>query len=116
MTYERIIVCGGRKFEDSTLVHRTLDHYRPRMQALACGGARGVDTFAWDWGWKNNFHCERFMANWKEHGRAAGPIRNQFMLEKFKPTLVLAFPGGSGTGDMVQRADRAGVPVVRIVG
>jgi hypothetical protein len=52
-----------------------------------------------------------FPANWKKHGRAAGPMRNQQMLDEGKPDLVIAFPGGSGTADMVRRAKAAGVPV-----
>lgn len=45
---------------------------------------------------------------------AAGPIRNQHMLDIGKPDVVLAFPGGRGTEDMIRRAEKAGVPVKRI--
>lgn len=38
----------------------------------------------------------------------AGPIRNSFMLA-LGPDLVLAFPGGRGTADMVRQASEAGV-------
>jgi hypothetical protein len=51
------------------------------------------------------------MADWNTHGRAAGPIRNQRMLDEVKPELVVAFPGGRGTADMVRRAREAGVNV-----
>jgi hypothetical protein len=37
------------------------------------------------------------------------------MLDEGKPDLVLAFPGGRGTRNMVGQAKRAGVPV-EIVG
>lgn len=49
-------------------------------------------------------------ADWKRHGRAAGPIRNQKMLEE-KPEMVVAFPGGKGTADMVKKAGQAGIEV-----
>lgn len=45
--------------------------------------------------------------------RAAGPIRDQEMLDKGKPDLVVAFLGNRGTADMVRRAREAGVPVRR---
>jgi formate dehydrogenase assembly factor FdhD len=32
-------------------------------------------------------------------------------LSKGKPDLVVAFPGGRGTADMVRKAQTAGVPV-----
>ena len=48
---------------------------------------------------------------WDELGKKAGPLRNQRMLEEGKPELVVAFPGGGGTKDMVRRAVKAGVSV-----
>jgi len=54
-------------------------------------------------------------ADWETHGRAAGPIRNEKMLT-WKPDLVVAFPGGVGTADLVRRAEAAGVPVQRFLG
>lgn len=46
--------------------------------------------------------------------RSAGPKRNQRMLDKGKPDLVLAFPGGDGTADMVRKAKSAGVPIIEV--
>ena len=51
---------------------------------------------------------------WEKHGKAAGPIRNQFMLEQEKPDLVIAFDGGRGTADMMRRSRRAGVDTIHI--
>lgn len=54
-----------------------------------------------------------FPANWKDHGRSAGPIRNQAMLAT-EPELVIAFWDGKsrGTKDMLARARKAGVECV----
>jgi hypothetical protein len=49
--------------------------------------------------------------DWKRYGNAAGPIRNQRMLE-WGPDLVVAFAGGTGTAGMVALARAAGVPVI----
>lgn len=55
------------------------------------------------------------MADWKKHKKAAGPIRNQLMLdseiEHIEECLLVAFPGGKGTADMVRRAMRFGIEV-----
>ena len=48
------------------------------------------------------------------YGKAAGPIRNQQMLDEGKPDVVIAFPGASGTADMINRAGLTNVPVVRV--
>lgn len=47
-------------------------------------------------------------------GKAAGPIRNQHMIDTAKPDLVVSFPGGAGTADMVRRAKAAGVRVIEV--
>ena len=55
--------------------------------------------------------CTPQPADWKRYGRGAGPARNQAMLVEFNPQLLVAFPGGKGTADMVRRAQKAGVRV-----
>lgn len=55
-----------------------------------------------------------FPADWVTLGKAAGPIRNQQMLDEAKPDWVVAFPGGNGTADMVRRARKAGVKIVEV--
>jgi hypothetical protein len=47
--------------------------------------------------------CFEFVAEWTKYGKAAGPFRNQKMLDVSEPDLVVAFAGGQGTGDMVHR-------------
>lgn len=111
-----VLVCGGRDFEDKELVFSVLDKIRPTF--LVEGGAKGADTLAYLWAKKNLSHENRVTveAEWGKYGKAAGYKRNQKMLDDFKPHLVVAFPGGSGTADMVRRAKRAGVEVREIEG
>jgi hypothetical protein len=79
------------------------------------GGARGADALAASWvrnpGWEGTVEHEQYPAEWSLHGKAAGPIRNQEMLDVGKPDVVYAFPGGRGTADMVRRANKAGIEV-----
>jgi hypothetical protein len=78
------------------------------------GGAPGADSEAGVFARLRHAKEIIYRANWKAHGKAAGPIRNQRMLDEAKPELVIAFPGGRGTADMVRRAEAAGVPVVKV--
>ncbi len=113
-TARRVLVCGGREFKDANLVSKVLAEVfttQPNM-VLACGGARGADALAERWGLVVGVPVCVYHADWKTHGRAAGPKRNQHMLENFKPDLVVEFPGGRGTKDMVRRARAARVPVL----
>lgn len=111
----KVLVCGGRDYSDKMAVWYTLDAFGPpEITSVISGMARGADTFAAEWARKFSFPLQEFPANWKRDGRAAGPIRNQQMLDEGMPDAVIAFPGGKGTADMVQRAEKAGIPVHKI--
>jgi hypothetical protein len=111
----RLLVCGGRTFDDAVRLWRTLDslHRVHGFTALIHGTATGADTLAGTWAKQKKIPVLKFRPDWKRYGnRAAGPIRNQKMLDEGKPDLVVAFKGGSGTRDMMKKARAAGVPVV----
>ena len=110
----RILVCGGRTYSDRQKVYDTLDLLSPPPITVIHGAARGADTLAADWAALRNVPAVWGLADWKAYGRSAGPIRNQRMLNEGKPDLVVAFPGGRGTADMIKRARTAGVPVIEV--
>lgn len=110
----KALVCGGRDFADWRHLQATLEaiHSRRPISLLISGGAKGADDLAARWGLFAKLPVCVFPANWRHIGKAAGPIRNQQMLDHGKPDLVVAFPGGSGTAHMVRIAREAGVEVV----
>jgi hypothetical protein len=110
----RVLVCGGRTFDDQEMLDAALHqiNIETPISLIIQGMARGADLLAKQWAERNGVACIGYRADWKRYGnRTAGPIRNQEMLDDGKPELVVAFPGGKGTLDMVRRADKAGVPV-----
>jgi hypothetical protein len=112
----RVIVCGGRDYDNFARVCTTLDavaRKHPNGFVVVQGGAPGADGLARQWCQSRKVECVTYAADWGKHGRAAGPLRNQQMLDAGADGLV-AFPGGRGTADMVKRAENAGVPVWRI--
>lgn len=86
----------------------------PPDTVIIHGAATGADSLANRWAVVNWVRSEEYPADWKKHGAAAGPIRNQRMIDEGKPDLVVAFPGGKGTADMVSRAKAAGVRVIEV--
>lgn len=110
----RLLVCGGRNFDDFGRLNRQLDALARAQENLTIihGGARGADTMAGNWANRWGHAVLVFRADWNKYGDRAGPIRNQRMLDEGKPDIVVAFPGGRGTADMVRRAQKAGVKVV----
>ena len=113
---QRVIVCGGREYANRDFLFAVLDeaHAANPFEALIHGNAKGADQLADDWAAARSIKTLTFTPLWEEHGKAAGPIRNQEMLDKGNPHMVIAFPGGRGTADMVKRAETKGVPVVRV--
>lgn len=112
----RLLVCGGRDFTDTKLAYCVLDdlHKKRLIGTIIEGDARGADRIAGYWARKNRVTDLKFPADWKAHGRAAGPIRNKKMLDEGKPDMVLAFPGGRGTANMIKQARGAGIEVVAV--
>jgi hypothetical protein len=112
----RVLVCGGRNFSSTKLLFDTLDrlHKEHRFTVVIEGNAKGADRLAGYWARHKGIENKKYPANWRKEGVSAGPKRNQQMLSEGKPELVIAFPGGPGTKDMVYRAKRAGIQVMEI--
>lgn len=107
-----ILVCGGRKYDNPIAMNSFLDavHKRHTIKEIVHGDASGADRMAGRWAENADVKCTAVPADWKRYGRSAGPIRNAEMLKK-DIDIVVAFPGGRGTADMINRAEKAGVKV-----
>ena len=104
-----VLVCGGRKFNGWTAMQRALDRIRPDV--IIHGAAAGADSMAGRYAQENGIECQEFPAEWERYGRSAGYRRNQEMLDEGKPDLVVAFPGGPGTQNMVKISRHQGFDV-----
>lgn len=114
----RVAVCGGRDYgevdtDESAEIYFAIRrlHEATTISALIQGGSRGADRSAAECARGLGIKVVTVPADWRTYGKAAGPIRNQRIINDFKPDLVLAFPGGRGTADMVSRAKNAGIEV-----
>ena len=78
------------------------------------GGARGVDSWAGSFAEEHGYPHIKVTANWGFYHRAAGAIRNSWMLD-LQPDLVIAFhpdlEHSKGTKDTVTKARARGIPV-----
>ena len=109
----KIIVCGGRDYKNLGVVFDALDTLRgdEEIDLVIQGGAPGADEIAATWAKQTGIACHEEPANWKEYGRSAGPIRNALMAD-MGADLLVAFPGGAGTANMIKVAKSAGIPVL----
>jgi hypothetical protein len=112
----RVLVCGGRNYRDQDHVWTFLSELDAKQPIglLIHGAATGADRLAQAWARNRLIPDREFESNWPVDGAAAGPMRNQRMIDEGKPDLVVAFPGGPGTADLIQRAKLHGVKVVEV--
>lgn len=109
----RVLVCGGRDYVDFKRLSEEMESIMP-INLVIDGAARGADDLAHKWAREHGVASCRFPAQWGFYGNRAGPIRNTWMLDYGKPDLVLAFPGGRGTANMVGKAREVGVEVRQV--
>ncbi len=106
----RVLVCGGRKYARRDLVWRFLDRLRAErgISGLIHGAASGADTLAGEWAVARGVPEEAYPILPGEGGFA----RNGRMLQAGGVDMVVHFPGGNGTRDMVRRAEAEGVVAI----
>lgn len=109
----KLLVCGGRSYYDDKRIASVLSGIVGPESIIIHGGAQGADTLAGLWATSQGIHTASVRALWTTHERRAGPARNAAML-LLAPDLCVAFPGGSGTADMVRQCREQGVPVMEV--
>jgi hypothetical protein len=122
MLYRVVLICGSRGFRPEAFMRQALEvwtakHGAPREVVEGCEPT-GIDWLAGHIVvpdvWPDTV-VQHFPADWNRYGRAAGPIRNQQMLDEGAPDAVIAFSvnleSSRGTADMVRRSRNAGLHV-----
>jgi hypothetical protein len=106
----RVLVCGGRHYADLHTLFATLDtlHESFGITRIINGSASGADDLSTKWAQEKLVAFQLYPAEWKKYGRSAGMIRNAFMFRDSDPDMVVAFPGGNGTENMVNVVKKAG--------
>lgn len=98
------------------MINSVMEYIRPWLAKDFClihGGARGLDINIHIWAFFEGCPVIRMDANWDFYGKKAGSIRNGWMLKYAVPDLVVAFPGGVGTADMIKQAQAARIDVFK---
>lgn len=117
----RVIVAGGRDFNDYQLMCARLDHFFQNVdknklvivngdgpglwdKENKCYIAEGADQLAKRYARENNIKIDSYPPDWNKYEKAAGPIRNKQMAEN-ADALVAFDTGGRGTANMIKLAE-----------
>ena len=125
----RIGVVGLRFFNDVEYFNSKLDELVAKMDLggstqviFVSGHASGIDAMVEDYvdvhhKDKSNYSLEIKEADWDEHGKAAGFIRNQEIVDCSHRIIAFWDKESTGTKDTIDKAIAAGkhVKIVRIV-
>lgn len=112
----RVIIAGGRTFDDYALVKEKCELYlseklKTHRVIIVSGHASGADALGERFADEHNLPCELHPADWNRHGRAAGPIRNAEMAG-VADALIAFWDGKSrGTASMIKLAKDKGLQV-----
>jgi hypothetical protein len=112
----RTIIAGSRTITDQTEVDEAIKNSGFTITEVLSGGARGVDTLGEAWANAHSIPYSIFLADWQQHEKAAGPIRNSEMAAN-ADALILVWDGASrGSQDMLTKAIARGLKIhVRLV-
>jgi len=110
-----VLFCGDRNWSNFETIKLVLSSF-PEDTIVVHGDSRGADKISGYLAKQRGLKVIPEPADWTKYGKAAGPIRNQLMLDKYKPTKVIAFhndiKSSKGTKDMINRAINASIPVI----
>lgn len=112
----KVIIAGSRHMPFSMfhLIDEAVKKSNFQVTEVVCGLARGADMFGGKWAVNNSIPVKTFPANWDEHGKAAGPIRNQQMAEYADALIVFIWDGSRGSADMLKRMERMKKPTFAV--
>ena len=111
----KVIIAGGREFNDYGLLCQTCDRMLSQKQrthsiVIVSGTARGADTLGERYAQERGYSIEQYPADWEHEGKAAGFIRNAQMAS-VADALIAFWDGQSkGTAHMIGQARQKSLP------
>ena len=109
-----VAIAGGKQVNDANAVIARLEKTKAKYDDLILvhGGGPGVERIAAQWADRNGVHQVVCKPDWDRHGRAA-PFRRNDELLNLLPKGLIAFPGSGITDNLVDKAVKLGIPVLR---
>ena len=108
----RIIIAGSRSVSESDVREAVQScSWAGFVTAVVSGTARGADTYGEMWAKENRLDIHRYPADWKKHGKRAGPLRNAVMSESAEGLIAVWDGESRGTRSMIDLAAERGLRI-----
>lgn len=116
----KVIIAGSRDAPKHVLdclafVIDQLINKRWEIDEIVSGGCAGPDMAGEDWAIVYGVPVKRFDADWKKHGKAAGPIRNREMADYADAAVVIWDGKSRGSKNMIDEMKKRGKPVEVVI-
>ena len=115
----KVIVAGGRDFNDYKLLKETLNNFQQEygnITEVVSGTAKGADKLGEQYANENNISIKRFVPDWEGLGKKAGHVRNRKMGDYAKEHngMLVAFwdKQSRGTKGMIDYSTKIGLKSV----
>ena len=102
----KVIIAGGRDVTNYELLLEAIAESEYHISEVICGGASGADALGERWARENGVPVEKWDADWKKYGNAAGPIRNRQMAKRGHALIALWDGKSRGTKNMIEEATK----------
>ena len=119
---KRIVVAGCRNYynyeEANVFIEYCIKKNCPNDTViLLSGGCRGADALGERYAKENGLSVEYYPAEWEKYGKAAGPIRNQIMVDNCDYVVCFWDNKSKGTKSLINYTKKTGKPLfVKIIG
>jgi predicted Rossmann fold nucleotide-binding protein DprA/Smf involved in DNA uptake len=108
-----IAIVGSRSWKAAHVIRDTIDSLRlnhPDLTIIS-GGARGVDRIAAAYARECGVAVVEYHADWRRHGRKAGPMRNREIVAAADEVIAYWDGTSAGTNNTIELARLKGIPV-----
>ncbi len=113
---KRIVIAGSRNYnnynEAKAYIDFCISNIRNEYNIIVIsGGAKGADTLGERYANENGFTIERYLPDWRQHGKKAGPIRNREMAEVADYVICFWDGRSRGTKSMIEYSKQLNKPL-----
>lgn len=103
--------CRDATWEPSYLSIVMQKHIDPDFCQVLVGDAVGIDLYVRSYCRQRGIPFTEFRADWATYGKAAGPVRNQKMIDQADMLIAFWDENSPGTRSAITIAKKKGIPV-----
>ena len=109
----KVIIAGGRNFNDYQLLCKTCDHMLSKQSdiEIVSGKARGADSLGERYAKERGYQVKEFPAQWDKFGKSAGYKRNAEMADYADALIAFWDNQSTGTNHMINLAKEKKIKV-----